>query len=141
MNGKKNICISTILKQKQGSLNPKSLRKERGHKLLENDCIWKKKSHLSKFHLRIAACSTNTQKHHSAIKRQTTVLVVLSSIFITLYKRDDDKLIYESIFTEKHLSCQDEFHQEIFSSPLAFHHRTEADVETLYVFLKIWKYH
>lgn len=40
---KKNICISTILKQKQGSLNPKSLRKERGHKLLENDSIWKEK--------------------------------------------------------------------------------------------------
>lgn len=33
------IYISTILKQKQGSLNPESLTKERDHKLLANDSI------------------------------------------------------------------------------------------------------
>lgn len=100
----------------------------------------KKNSCLSKFHLRIAICSsTNTQKHHSTIVGQTIILVVLTSIFITLYKKDDDKSMNESIFTEKYLSCQYEFHQEMFSLPLAFHHKTEADVESL-CFLEFWKY-
>lgn len=36
----------------------------------------------------------------------------------------------ETIFTEKYSSCQNEFCQEMFSSPLAFHHKTEANVDT-----------